>query len=83
MEWEKAANPEIEWLKKKYEPSTDFENKKTVVAIMNIFTEAKGIKRDPTQFTESMISLGYVIHYGVIKNIVGRKPPALKQTDTN
>lgn len=80
LEWEKAANPEVEWLKIKYEPSTDFENKKTVVSVIDTFKEETGIKRDAEQFTESMLKLGYVIHYGVIKNIVGRTPPKLKDT---
>lgn len=81
LEWEKAANPEIEWLKRKYDPSVDFEDKKTVISLIEKFVEDGHEDRDPEQFTESLKTLGYVIHYGVIKNIVDRVQPKMKDID--
>ena len=78
MEWEKSANPEVEWLKEHYEDSTNFDDKMTVKRLVDEFREFSGIDRDNEMFAESMRPLGYVIHYGVIKNIVTRTKPTMK-----
>jgi len=70
-EWESLASPEIEFLEKHYEISTEISD--TAVSVMRIkrqFEELQQITMPLKQMSDALESLGYVIRKNIISNIV-------------
>lgn len=80
-EWEDIASPELIYLEKYYEPSTDYTTDHSVISLVRNLKEKTG--RDVTidQMVNGLKNLGYELKWNIIKNL--KEKTTIKHTPEN
>ena len=68
-EWEAIASPEMEYLEENYEITEEIDKKIPVYSLVKNFRDAKKLPMDLKTMGHALESVGYIVHYNIIKNI--------------
>lgn len=68
-EWQSLASPEVEFLQKNYEMSSDWTEEISVRKILDCFGQTTEKSISLKQMCESLKEMGYTTRYNIIKNI--------------